>query len=116
MTAVSVTGFELVSHVLTLGYAAMAAGILYFAMTMRQTMPKYRISSVLSVVVMVSALLLLYAQKLSWTEAHTFNGTMYELNEGAALFTNGYRQEPVHAPVLHLRSYDDHHRLYRPVL
>lgn len=53
----SVQSFQLVEHVLTLGYAAMAASLLYFILTIRTTAPKYRPSSVLSVVVMVSALL-----------------------------------------------------------
>ena len=60
-------------------------------MTMRESHPKHRISSVLSVVVMVSAFLLLFAQKSSWTEAFAFNGSAYVLTEGSDLFTNGYR-------------------------
>lgn len=88
---ISVEAFEVVSHVLTLGYAAMGASLLYFVLTKNQNMPKYRISSVLSVVVMVSALLLLFAQQRSWVDAYQFNGVTYELAPGAALFTNGYR-------------------------
>ncbi|MFW6211588.1 MAG: bacteriorhodopsin [Spirochaetota bacterium] len=89
--SLSVEAFEVVAHVLTLGYAAMAASLLYFVLTKNSNMPKYRMSSVLSVVVMTSALLLLYAQQQSWTAAYTFTGSEYELREGAALFTNGYR-------------------------
>ena len=88
---ISVEAFEIVSHVLTLGYAAMAASLLYFVLTKNQNMPKYRMSSVLSVVVMTSALLLLFAQQRSWVDAYQFNGAAYELAPGAALFTNGYR-------------------------
>jgi bacteriorhodopsin len=91
MFSLSVAGYEIVSHILTLGYAAMAAAIFFFILTMNQTLPKYRISSVLSVVVMISALLLLYAQKQSWTNAYMFNGQNYVLKEGADLFSNGYR-------------------------
>lgn len=87
----SVEAYELVGHVLTLGYAAMAASLLYFWLTKNSNMPKYRMSSVLSVVVMTSAFLLLFAQKESWSAAYMFNGTAYELREGAELFTNGYR-------------------------
>lgn len=87
----SVEAYEVVSHILTLGYAAMAASIFYFILTKNSNMPKYRMSSVLSVVVMTSALLLLYAQKQSWSSAYTFNGTAYVLREGAELFSNGYR-------------------------
>lgn len=91
MFTVSVEAFELVGHFLTLGYAAMAAALLYFVLTKNDNMPKYRMSTVLSVVVMTSALLLLYAQKQSWTDAYTFTGSAYALREGAELFTNGYR-------------------------
>ncbi|MCA1754694.1 MAG: hypothetical protein LC641_08365 [Spirochaeta sp.] len=89
----SIEAFEVVGHVLTLGYAVMAASLLYFILTKNSNMPKYRMSSVLSVVVMVSALLLLYTQKQSWTAAYTFDamaGT-YVIREGAELFTNGFR-------------------------
>lgn len=55
--------FELVSHVLTLGYAAMAAALFYFILTKNDNSPKYRPSSVLSVVVMVSAAILLFMQQ-----------------------------------------------------
>jgi bacteriorhodopsin len=69
----------------------MGAALLYFVLTKNQNMPKYRMSSVLSVVVMVSALLLLFAQQNSWSNAYTFTGSAYALREGAELFTNGYR-------------------------
>ncbi len=88
---ISVEAYEVVAHILTLGYAAMAASLLYFILTKNDNMPKYRMSSVLSVVVMVSALLLLFAQQRSWTDAYEFTGTAYALREGADLFTNGYR-------------------------
>jgi bacteriorhodopsin len=91
MFTVSVEAFEVVNHVLTLGYAAMGAALLYFVLTKNANMPKYRTSSVLSVVVMVSALLLLFAQQSSWSNAYTFTGSAYALREGAELFTNGYR-------------------------
>jgi len=88
---ISVEGFEIVSHILTLGYASMAAAMLFFILTKNDSLPKYRMSSVISVVVMVSALLLLYTQKMSWVSAYAFNGQAYVLKEGADLFTNGYR-------------------------
>ena len=85
--------FELVSHVLTLGYAAMAASIFYFILTIKTNLPKYRPSSVLSVVVMISALLLLFAQQASWVDSFTqtvvggaVTGYVYN---GA--FSNGFR-------------------------
>lgn len=87
----SVAIFELVGHVLTLGHAVMAAALLYFWLTENSLVPRYRMSSVLSVVVMISALLLLHAQKQSWAAAYAFDGVNYVLRDGAALFTNGYR-------------------------
>ena len=91
MFTVSIEAFEVVQHILTVGYAAMAAALLYFVLTKNQNMPKYRMSTVLSVVVMVSAFLLLLAQQQSWTNAYEFTGSAYALREGEQLFTNGYR-------------------------
>ncbi len=91
MFTISVEEFELVEHILTLGYAAMASALLFFVLTKNGAMPKYRPSSVLSVVVMVSAFLLLFAQQNSWSNAFVFTGSAYQLQEGAELFTNGYR-------------------------
>jgi hypothetical protein len=82
--------FELVSHILTLGYAVMAAGLLYFWLTIRQNHPKFRMSNILSVVVSISALLLLFAQQQAWVGAYELNqaGTLY-LSNGT--FSNGFR-------------------------
>lgn len=80
--------FELVSHILTLGYAVMAAGLLYFWLTIRQNHPKFRMSNVLSVVVSISALLLLFAQQQSWVSAYELVGTEYVSN---GTFSNGFR-------------------------
>ncbi|MEM0963025.1 MAG: bacteriorhodopsin [Bacteroidota bacterium] len=83
--------FDMTAHVLTLGYACMLAGLLYFALTINTVAPKYRISSVLSVVVMVSAFLLLYQQAQNWNTGFVFDGEQYVRAEGAPVFTNGYR-------------------------
>jgi bacteriorhodopsin len=85
--------FQISSHVLTLGYAAMFAALLFFAMTYRRVAPKYRMSSILSGVVMVSAALLLYAQAQNWSQLLAWNATVgrYTLVDGADLFNNGYR-------------------------
>lgn len=88
---ISIEGFEMVNHILTLGYASMAAALLFFVLTKNNALPKYRMSSVISVVVMTSAFLLLYIQKESWTNAYEFTGEAYTLRTGADLFTNGYR-------------------------
>jgi len=85
--------YQMVAHVLTLGYAVMLAGLFYFILTIKSVAPRYRISSVLSVVVMVSAFLLLYAQANNWTNSFVFSieRGKYYLADGADLFNNGYR-------------------------
>ncbi len=85
--------YQIVAHVLTLGYAVMLAGLFYFILTIKTVAPRYRISSVLSVVVMVSAFLLLYAQAENWTTSFVFDAERgkYFLAPGADLFNNGYR-------------------------
>lgn len=92
-TGFSEMGYQIVAHVLTLGYAVMLAGLLYFILSMRTVAPKYRTSSILSGVVMVSAFLLLYKQAGNWTAAFEFNqeSGRYFLGDGADLFNNGYR-------------------------
>lgn len=64
--------YDIISHILTLGYAVMLAALLYFILTIRTVAPRYRISSVLSVVVMVSAALILYTQQQSWENGFVF--------------------------------------------
>jgi bacteriorhodopsin len=85
--------YQMVAHVLTLGYAVMLAALFYFILTIKSVAPRYRISSVLSVVVMVSAFLLLYAQANNWTSSFVFDikRGKYYLGVGADLFNNGYR-------------------------
>ena len=85
--------YDMVSHVLTLGYAVMLAALFYFILTMKTVAPQYRTSSVLSVVVMVSAFLLLYMQQNNWTNAFAYNAAtgLYERIVNADNFTNGYR-------------------------
>ncbi|MFD0860617.1 bacteriorhodopsin [Sungkyunkwania multivorans] len=85
--------YQMVSHVLTLGYAVMLAGLLYFILTLRTVSPKFRMSNILSGVVMVSAFLLLFAQANNWTTSFEFNKELgrYFLTEKGDLFNNGYR-------------------------
>lgn len=88
----TVMQYDIIAHTLTLGYAIMLAALLYFALTMYQVLPKYRISNVLSIVVMVSAFLILYTQANSWINNFYFDPAvnMYVKNPDT-LFTNGYR-------------------------
>ncbi len=82
--------FELVQHVLTFGFAAMGAALLYFILTIKDNAPQYRPSSVLSGVVMVSAFLLLFLQSQSWADAFVLSGNEY-IASGTSTFTNGFR-------------------------
>lgn len=85
--------YQLVSHILTLGYAVMLAGLLYFILTIKKVDKKFQMSNILSAVVMVSAFLLLYAQANNWTNSFTFDieKGKYFLNPEGDLFNNGYR-------------------------
>lgn len=100
--------YDIVSHTLTLGFAVMLAALFYFVLTIRTVAPRYRISSVLSVVVMVSAFLILFAQQQSWQNAFIYDAstgvyaTSFALGavaqDGVAMFTasepaftNGFR-------------------------
>ncbi len=87
--------YQLSAHVLTLGYAVMLAALLYFVLTIKTVKRKFRISSVLSVVVMVSAFLLLFVQQQNWISAFQYDteAGMYMLSStnSGDLFNNGYR-------------------------
>jgi len=85
--------YQMSAHVLTVGFAIMLAALLYFVLTMKTVAPKYRISSVLSVVVMISAFLLLMIQQQNWTNAFVFDAESgrYFLGSETDQFNNGYR-------------------------
>jgi bacteriorhodopsin len=100
-TGFSEMAYQMSAHILTVGYAIMLAALIYFILTIRQVRPRYRTSSILSVVVMVSAFLLLFIQQQNWTGLLQFDlaTARYRLvpqEAGAAinpgdLFNNGYR-------------------------
>jgi bacteriorhodopsin len=81
--------WQLVAHILVLGFAAQAAGLVYFLATTRDLSPKYRIASILGSIVMVSAFLLLLAQSLSWQNTFVLQNGVFVRGEG--LFSNGFR-------------------------
>lgn len=85
--------YQMVAHTLTVGYAIMFAALIYFILTIKTVQPKYRTTAVLSVVVMVSAGLLLFIQAQNWDQAFVFNAESgrYMLGDTSALFNNGYR-------------------------
>ncbi|WP_299038424.1 bacteriorhodopsin [uncultured Pseudokineococcus sp.] len=81
--------YSIVDHVFTFGYAAMAAGLVYFLVTSSSSLPRYRLSSALSAVVMVSAFLELLVISLQWQRSFVWDGTAFVV--GDELFGNGYR-------------------------
>jgi bacteriorhodopsin len=88
----SVMQYQVVSHALTYGYAVMIAAFVYFAITYTTVRKKYRISSALSLVVMVSAFLILYHQYTSWTGNFSFDPILQLFVKNPdTLFTNWYR-------------------------
>jgi len=88
----SPTQFELVAHALVIGYAAQAAGFIYFAMTMNMTEGKnYKLSSIYGMIVMASAFILLYNQWQAWEESFALNSEGNYGASGPTLFSNGYR-------------------------
>ena len=80
---------DIVSHVLTLGFAAQAAGLVYFLATLNNVAPRFRLSSVLSAVVMSSAFLELFQIFQNWHNSFVFSDGVYQLGQTA--FSNGYR-------------------------
>lgn len=78
-----------IASVLTLGFASMAAGLVYFVTTSNRVAPQYRLSSTLSAVVMVSAFLELGVLAFNWHNAFDFNGVVWQ--SGDSTFTNAFR-------------------------
>ncbi|SCG54751.1 bacteriorhodopsin [Micromonospora coxensis] len=85
----NVDQFTLISHVLSLGFAVMAAGLVYFLVTRSSLAPRYQFSSVLSAVVMVSAFFELFLLYQRWVGAFRWDGTAFV--QSGTLFSNGYR-------------------------
>jgi bacteriorhodopsin len=80
---------DVASHVLTLGYAAQAAGLVYFLASMSNVAPRYRLSSILSAVVMTSATLELFQLWQNWNETFEFADGLWVPTTTA--FSNGFR-------------------------
>ena len=86
--------FFTIAHVLSLGFAAMLAGLVYFLATSKQVAPRYRLGNVLSAVVMASAVLELGNQYFVWTKAMRVietGGDPVYLRAATDGFSNGYR-------------------------
>ncbi|MCU0548212.1 MAG: bacteriorhodopsin-like [Leptolyngbya sp. Prado105] len=80
---------DIISHVLTLGYAAQAAGFVYFVLSSNNIAPRYRLSSTLSAVVMVSAFLELFQLFQNWNNAFSYVDGLWRPTTTA--FSNGFR-------------------------
>ena len=85
----SATQYEIVLSVFTLTAAVFAAVLVYSLATAKSIGPRYRITSYLTGVVMVSAVLELGLLAMRWAGAFSWDGDRYVL-EGD-LFSNGFR-------------------------
>jgi len=85
--------YEIVQHTLTVGFSIMLAALFYFVLTIRTVAPRFRISSILSVVVMVSAFLILFYQSQSWQNSFVYDAGIgkYTLASESDAFSNGFR-------------------------
>jgi bacteriorhodopsin len=84
--------YEIVRHLLQLTVACFAAGFVYFILTAKDIAPRYRLSSVISAVVMVSAVFEIAYLSLLWSTA--FNYSTLEaawVPTQSELFSNGFR-------------------------
>ncbi len=85
----SMIEYQIVAQVLVLGFAAMAAGFVYFMATYRSVAPRFQVASVLGAIVMVSAFLLLLAQSMSWQSTFVLENDTFVRGEN--IFSNGFR-------------------------
>ncbi len=83
------TQYEIVLSVFTLTAAVFAAVLVYSLVTAKSISPRYRITSYLTGVVMVSAVLELGLLALRWSGAFSWSGSSYTLT--GSLFSNGFR-------------------------
>ncbi|MFP4310742.1 MAG: bacteriorhodopsin [Nitriliruptoraceae bacterium] len=83
--------FDLISTVLTIGYAAHFAGLAYFILTRRNVAPRYRSMTTMSVVVMLSAALLLLRLDISLNQAFVFESEVGLYVLGEATYNHGFR-------------------------
>lgn len=82
---------DLLSNVLTIGYAAHLAGLDYFILSRKNTAPRYRSMTTVSVVVMLSAALLLLRLDISFGNAFVYDPQTQLYVLGDATYSHGYR-------------------------
>jgi len=85
----TVAQYELVLGVFTLVAAVFAAVLVYSLATARSIAPRYRLTSYLTGVVMVSAVIELGLLALRWAGGFSWNGSVYAST--GELFSNGFR-------------------------
>jgi len=84
--------YELVRHLLQLTVASFAAGFVYFLATASQVEQRYRLASIISAVVMVSAVLEIGVLSWLWSASFSFSqATGLWQPVGDELFSNGFR-------------------------
>ena len=81
--------YEIVLSVFTLTAAVFAAVLVYSLATSGSISPRYRLTSYLTGVVMVSAVIELGLLALRWSGTFEWNGSVYTLSD--QLFSNGFR-------------------------
>ncbi|MFP4519740.1 MAG: bacteriorhodopsin [Oceanicaulis sp.] len=84
--------YEVIRHAFGLTVAVFAAALVYFAMTAKSVLPRYRATSAISAVVMVSAAIEIFTLWLLWNQAYAYDAgaNTFARVEGQ-VFSNGYR-------------------------
>lgn len=84
--------YEIIRILLTLTVAIFLAGLFYFLLTAKESTPRYRLSSIISSVVMVSAVLEIGQLLLVWSTSFTHSSDLrqWQPAEGQ-VFSNGFR-------------------------
>lgn len=87
----TVTQWDSVSHILTLGVGVFAAALVYFLATTPMVAPRYRLGNILSAVVTISAALILLRQAADWEMSFAATGDGAYARKDGHLYSNGYR-------------------------
>ena len=85
--------YEVIRHLFSLTFAVFAAALVYFAMTVRSVVPRFRSTAIISAVVMVSAFLEIVALWFLWNTsfAAVDSATGVHALVDGQIFSNGYR-------------------------
>lgn len=84
--------YEVIRHIFSLTFGVFAAALVYFGMTMKTVLPRYRRTAAISAVVMVSAFLEILALWYLWNIGFEYDRSIerYVVTEGH-VFANGNR-------------------------